>query len=172
MLNPVDDVLLPTHVVISLAGIATGCVMASGLIGGWLLRRWTAASLGTNVATDLTGYVLPATTILPSHIVGAISLIALTVAIVALYRQQLSGRWRSAFVIAAMLAVYLNLFVGVVQAFRRIPLLTVLAPTESEPPFAIAQGVLLLVFIITTWIAVKRFRETHQIRDQRKVVLS
>jgi hypothetical protein len=166
-----DDVLLVTHVVISLAGIATGCVMASGLIGGRLLRRWTAASLATNVATDLSGYVLPATTILPSHIVGAISLIALTIAIVALYRHQLRGWSRSAFVTASMLAVYLNLFVGVVQAFRRIPPLTTLAPTESEPPFAIAQGVLLLVFIAATWIAVRRFRET-QIRDSRKVVLS
>jgi hypothetical protein len=146
--------------------------MAYGLIGGRLLRGWTAASLATNVATDVSGYVLPATTILPSHIVGALSLVALIVAIVGLYQQRLAGWSRPAFVIAAMFAVYLNLFVGVVQAFRRIPPLTALAPTESEPPLAIAQGVLLVVFIAATWIAVKRFRETRQIRDPRPVVLS
>jgi hypothetical protein len=166
------DFLLVSHVVISLAGIATGCVMAAGLIGGRLQRRWTAASLVTNVATDVSGYVLPATTILPSHIVGALSLVALIVAIVALYQQRLKGWWRPAFVIAAIFAVYLNLFVGVVQAFRRIPPLTALAPTESEPPFAIAQVVLLLVFLGGTWIAVRRFREPAQVRDSRKVVLS
>jgi hypothetical protein len=94
------------------------------------------------------------------------------VAIVALYQHRLKGWWRPAFVIAAIFAVYLNLFVGVVQAFRRIPPLTALAPTQSEPPFAIAQVVLLVVFIGGTWIAVRRFREPRQVRDSRGVVLS
>jgi uncharacterized membrane-anchored protein len=115
--------------------------------------------LATTVATSLTGYLLPAATILPSHIVGAVSLVVLAVAIYALYGRRLVRHWRSAYVIAAMTALYLNLFVGVVQAFLRVPPLTALAPTQSEPPFVVAQGALFLLFLAVTALCVVRFRE-------------
>ena len=159
------NVLLIVHVALSLAGIVTGFVMAYGLIAGRLLGRWTVAFLATTVATSVTGYGLPATTILPSHIIGAVSLVALAIAMIALYGRQLLGWWRPVFVVATMLALYLNLFVGVVQAFLRIPSLTSLAPTQSEPPFVLAQGVLFVVFLAVAGLGVARFRAQPQSRQ-------
>jgi hypothetical protein len=147
--------ILVAHVVVSIVAIVAGLPVAAGLLTG-RLSRWTAAFLWTTVATSASGYLLPATELLPSHIVGAISLVALVIAIVGLYRKRLAGWWRPAFVISSTLALYLNLFVGVVQAFQKIPVLTALAPTQSEPPFAIAQGALFLLFFVVVVLAVRR----------------
>jgi hypothetical protein len=143
------------HVVLSLVGIVSGIVAVLGLIAGKRLNLSTALFLGTTVATSVTGYGFPADHLLPSHIVGAISLVVLAVAIYARYARHLAGRWRAAYAIAAVAALYFNCFVLVVQAFLKVPALNALAPTQSEPPFAMAQLAVLVLFIVTGTLAVR-----------------
>jgi len=145
------------HTILSLAGIAAGIVALFGMIGGRLLRGWTWLFLFTTILTSVTGYGFPADHILPSHIVGAISLAVLALALIALYGRHLSGGWRWVYVVTATVALYLNSFVGVVQAFRKIPALQALAPTQSEPPFQIAQLAALAIFAVLGFLAVRRF---------------
>lgn len=146
------------HVAISLVGIATGLVALLGLIGGRSLERWTAVFLSTTVLTSLTGYAFPFHGVTPGHIVGAISLVVLAVALLARYRFGLSGSWRTVYVITSTVALYLNVFVGVVQAFQKVPALNAMAPTQSEPPFAVAQSLVLLTFALLGFQAARRFR--------------
>ena len=135
------------HVLISLAGIASGLVVVFGLLRGDRMDRWTRIFLGTTVATSVTGYGFPFTQLLPSHIVGAISLVVLAVATYARSSKQLAGPWRWIYVVNAVLALYLNVFVLNVQLFLKVPALRALAPTQSEPPFAITQLITLVVFV-------------------------
>ena len=127
------------HVVISLIGIAAGVVVMFGLLGSKKLPSLTAVFLWTTVLTSVTGYFFPRDHILPSHIVGALSLIILAVALYALYVRHLTGNWRWIYVVSAVASLYLNVFVLVAQLFQKVPALKVLAPTQSEPPFLIAQ---------------------------------
>ena len=145
------------HVVLSLVGIGAGLIVMSGLLAGRLLHGWTALFLVTTVATSVTGFGFPVDHLLPSHIVGIISLVVLAVAIVALYGLHLRGVWRWIYVVCAAVALYLNVFVGVVQAFLRVPVLRAVAPHQTEPPFVITQLVVLAVFIVLTIVAAKRF---------------
>jgi hypothetical protein len=144
------------HVVLSLVGIASGLVVVLGLIAGKRLRLSNALFLGTTAATSITGYGFPFDHLLPSHIVGAVSLIVLALAIYAYYVRHLAGRWRVTYVISAVAALYFNCFVLVVQAFLKVPALNALAPTQSEPPFAIAQLAVLALFIVLGFLAVRR----------------
>jgi len=144
------------HVMISLIGIVSGAVAMLGLLGGKRLDTTTAVFLGTTVLTSLTGYGFPFDHLLPSHIVGAISLVVLAVAIYARYARRLAGRWRAAYVISAVAAFYFNVFVLVVQLFRRVPALNALAPTQSEPPFAVTQLVVLVLFLGLGFATVRR----------------
>ena len=154
--------LLFVHVALSLVGIATGLVFFYGLLTGKSHGGLTAVFLATTVLTSLTGFPLPATQILPSHIVGVLSLLLLAVAIVALYVHHLAGRWRWIYVATALAALYLNVFVGVVQSFQKLAFLKRLAPTQSEPPFLIAQVLVLALFVVLGIVAAKRFRPlTH-----------
>jgi hypothetical protein len=146
------------HVVISLIGIVTGIVVLFGMFGSHRLPGWTAVFLVTTVLTSVTGYFFPFEKILPSHIVGAISLVILAIALFALYARHAQGSWRWIYVVTATIALYLNVFVLVVQSFLKIAPLKALAPTQQEPPFAIAQGIVLLLFIVAGVLAVKRFR--------------
>ncbi|MEP6940681.1 MAG: hypothetical protein ABI846_13030 [Rudaea sp.] len=146
------------HVLMSLIGILAGLVVLNGLFGSKRLPGWTLWFLVTTIATSATGFVLPADHLLPSHIVGIISLVVLTIALFALYSRKLSGAWRAIYVMTAVLALYLNVFVLVAQAFLKVPSLHALAPTGSEPPFAIAQGIVLVLFLIAGVVAVKSFR--------------
>lgn len=146
------------HVAISLVGIVSGFVVAFGLIAGKRLDGWTTLFLTTTVLTSVTGFFLPAHKILPSHIIGAISLVVLALAIFGRYVRHLAGGWRSTYVVSSMLALYFNVFVLVVQSFMKVPALKALAPTQSEPPFAITQGVVLVLFIVLGTAAVRKFR--------------
>ena len=145
------------HVVLSLVGIAAGLVVLFGMFSSKALDGWTVLFLATTVLTSVTGFFFPSDHILPSHIVGIISLAALVVAILALYVRRLAGPWRWIYIVGAVLALYLNVFVGVVQAFQKVPLLASLAPTQSEPPFLIAQCVVLVIFIVLVIVAVRSF---------------
>jgi hypothetical protein len=148
------------HVVISLIGIGTGAVVSLGMLSGKRLDGWTALFLASTAATSVTGFGFPFDHLLPSHIVGIISLVVLAVASYARYGQRLAGGWRTAYVVGAVAAFYFNVFVLVVQLFRRVPALTALAPTQSEPPFAIAQLGVLVLFIALGVMATKAFATT------------
>ena len=146
------------HVILSLIGILAGLVVVLfGLLRSQPLSGWTALFLATTVLTSLTGFLFPFERLLPSHIVGIISLVVLAAALVALYVRRLAGSWRWIYVAGAVSALYLNAFVGVVQAFQKLPVLNVLAPTQSEPPFVIAQIVVLLLFVVLGIAAVRTF---------------
>jgi hypothetical protein len=152
------------HVVISLVGIATGLVVLAGLLNGRRRDRWTIVFLGSTIATSLTGFGFPFERVLPSHIVGAISLVVLGVALYARYVRLMAGSWRPIYSATAVAALYLNVFVLVVQLFLKVPALNALAPTQSEPPFAITQGIVFVIFVALGIAAVKRFREAASIR--------
>src|SRR5881296_1330878 len=139
------------HVVVSLVGIIAGLVVAGGLVGGKRLDRWAVVFLITTIATSATGFGFPFVTFLPSHAVGIVSLVILPVVIVAHYVKHFAGPWRRIYAAGVVLATYLNTFVLVVQLFRRLPALIVSAPTQSEPPFAITQ---LLVLALFVWLGV------------------
>jgi hypothetical protein len=145
------------HVIISLIGIVTGLVALSGMLGGRMLRGWTAAFLATTVLTSVTGFLFPFTKLLPSHVVGIISLVVLAAALLALYVFHLEGPWRWIYVVGAVLALYLNVFVAVVQAFQKLAFLQPLAPTQAEAPFIVAQVAVLALFAVLGFLAVKRF---------------
>jgi hypothetical protein len=145
------------HVILSLIGILAGLVVLFAMFGSNRVPAWTAIFLATTILTSVTGFLFPFTKLLPSHIVGIISLVILSVALVALYGNRLAGAWCWVYVASAVLALYLNVFVAVVQSFLKISALRELAPTQSEPPFAIAQGAVLLVFVALLVVAVRRF---------------
>jgi hypothetical protein len=147
------------HVVISLIAIVSGLIVMVGLLGSRRLGNWTALFLLTTIATSVTGFFFPVTQLLPSHIVGIISLVMLAIAVVARYVGHLAGSWRWIYVVTAMIALYLNVFVLVIQSFLKVGPLHALAPSvpPSEPPFAVAQGVLLALFVIATVAAVRKF---------------
>jgi len=145
------------HVVLSLVGIASGLIVVYGLMTGKRLDGWTATFLVFTVLTSLTGFLFPFTHLLPSHVVGILSLLMLAVAIVARYPRRLEGAWRRIYVICAMVALYLNCFVLVAQMFLKLPALHGLAPKGNEPPFLIAQLALLAIFVWLTIVAARRF---------------
>jgi len=145
------------HVVISLVGIATGFVVMAGMLKGQRLDTWTFWFLLFTLLTSITGYGFPFDHVLPSHIVGAISLAVLVIAIVARYAFNHAGAWRWIYVVTALLAQWLNVFVLVAQGFLKVPALKALAPTQSEPPFLIAQTVVMVLFIITGIAALRKF---------------
>ena len=146
------------HVALSLVGLASGLVVVIGLLASKRLGGWTALFLLTTVATCVTGFGFPFIQLLPSHIVGIITLVACAVAILALYIRHLIGAWRWIYVIGAVIALYLNIFVLIVQVFLKVPALHAIAPTQQEPPFLVAQLIVLALFIWLAIAAVKRFR--------------
>jgi hypothetical protein len=145
------------HVILSLVGIAAGLIVVYGLVGGKRLDNWTAIFLVFTVLTSVTGFLFPFIHLLPSHIVGILSLLVLAVAIFARYARRMEGGWRRIYVVCAMVALYLNCFVAVVQAFLKVPALHALAPHGNEPPFLIAQLALLAIFVWLTIVAARRF---------------
>jgi hypothetical protein len=128
------------HVVISLIGIFSGFLVVGGLLSSRLLPGWTKIFLWTTTLTSVTGFLFPVAHFLPSHAVGILSLVVLAFALVALYPKGLRGPWRWVYAVTAILALYLNCFVLVVQLFLKVPALHALAPTGSETPFAITQA--------------------------------
>jgi hypothetical protein len=151
------DAFTFVHVVLSLIGIATGFIVILGFVANAGMPGLTAIFLLTTVLTSATGFGFPFTKLLPSHIVGIISLVILAVAVYALYGARLSGAWRWVYVVAASAALYLNVFVLIVQLFQKVPSLHAVAPTQSETPFVGAQGLTLLIFVALGYLSVRRF---------------
>jgi len=146
------------HVAISLVAIVSGFVVLFGMLAGKRLDGWTPIFLTTTVLTSVTGFFFPRHHIMPSHIIGIISLAVLAAAIYALYIQHLVGAWRKTYVITGVIALYLNVFVLIVQLFLKIPALKALAPTQAEPPFKVTQLVVLVLFVVLGIFATIRFQ--------------
>jgi hypothetical protein len=149
------------HVLISIVAILTGFVVVAGMLTAKPCEQWTRVFLATTVATSVTGFLFPVHHFMPSHGVGIVSLIVLSIAIFVRYHRHLSRYWRPTYVITATLSLYLNVFVLVVQAFMKVPALKSLAPTQSEPPFKLTQLAVLGLFFIITIFELITFRE-HQ----------
>jgi hypothetical protein len=146
------------HVILSLVGIFSGFIVVYGLLTSRRLNGWTSIFLWSTVLTSVTGYFFPFHKLMPSHILGAMSLVTLAITIYARYTRNLAGGWRRTYVITAVLALYFNVFVLIVQLFGKIPALHELAPTQSETPFKTAQLVALLVFLVLGVLAARNFR--------------
>lgn len=145
------------HVLISLVGIGSGVMVMYGFLMGRRLDGITGIFLVSTVLTSVTGFGFPFEHLLPSHKVGILSLVILAIAIPARYAFHMAGAWRRIYVVGASAALYLNVFVLIVQAFLKVPDLKALAPTQQEPPFLVAQLVVLVIFIGLTILAAKRF---------------
>jgi len=146
------------HVVISLIGILSGLVVMFGMLARKRFDRWTVLFLATTVATSATGFFFPFHGFTPAIGVGIISLVVLAVAILARYVRHLAGAWRWIYVVSASAALYFNVFVLVVQLFQKVPDLKALAPTQSEPPFAATQFIVLILFVVLAIAALIRSR--------------
>jgi hypothetical protein len=151
-------ILTLVHVLISLIGIFSGLVVLGGMLVPRPLDGWTSVFLWTTVATSVTGFMSPVKHFMPSHAVGILSLLVLGLAIYARYGRHLVGGWRKAYVIGAVIGLYFNVFVAIVQSFEKVPAVKALAPTQSEPPFKMTQLTVLILFVILGVAAVIRFR--------------
>jgi hypothetical protein len=140
------SVLTVFHVALSLAGIASGVVVTRGLLTAKTFNGGTKTFLATTAATSITGFLFPFHGVTPAQVLGVLSLIALIIASLSFYRHHLQGTWRRTYAITAVTALYFNVFVPIVQLFRRVPALRAMAPNQSEPPFQIAQLAVLLLF--------------------------
>ena len=145
------------HVIISLIGIAAGLIVMFGMFASSRMPALTAVFLITTILTSITGFMFPFKAFGPPHAVGVISLVVLVFTVLGLYVYKLAGRWRAIYVSTAIVSLYLNVFVLVVQMFQKIPALNQFAPKGNEPPFAITQGIVLVLFALAGWQAVKRF---------------
>jgi hypothetical protein len=148
------------HVIISLIGIVAGILAMFGMLGSNRMPGMTAVFLLTTILTSATGFLFPFEGFKPSYVIGALSLVLLAIACLALYGMKLSGAWRWIYAVTALLSLYFNVFVLVIQSFLKIPALTALAPGNppSGPVFAVVQGVVLLFFVLVIIGAVRRFR--------------
>jgi hypothetical protein len=145
------------HVIISIIGIISGLVVVWGMLDSRKLAGWTAVFLAFTVLTSITGFPIPPFGFDPPRAIGIISLVLLAGAILGYYVFRLRGAWRWIYAVTAVLSLYLNVFVFVVQAFQKIAFLQHLAPTQSEPPFVVAQAIVLALFVGLGFLSVRRF---------------
>src|SRR5215813_5617466 len=152
------------HVIITLIAIGSGLIVVGGMFASHQLPGTTALFLFTTALTSVTGFLFPIHGFTPALGVGIVACVVLAIALFALYKEHLVGAWRWIYVIAAVASLYLNVFVLVVQSFAKVPALTALAPTQTEPPFAITQAVVLAIFVLITLISVIKFRPPNTAR--------
>jgi|SRR5437588_978776 uncharacterized membrane protein len=146
------------HVLISLIGIFTGLIVLAGMLAGKRLDGWSKWFLTTTILTSMTGFFFPFHSLTPAIGLGILSLLVLAVAIYARYPRQLAGAWRWIYVVTAVIALYFNVFVCVVQSFEKITALHALAPTQTEQPFKLTQLFVLAIFVVLAIAATIRFR--------------
>jgi hypothetical protein len=152
------------HVIITLVAIGSGLIVVGGMFASERLPVTTALFLFTTALTSMTGFLFPIHGFTPALGVGIVACVVLAVALFALYKERLVGPWRWIYVITAVVSLYLNVFVLVVQSFVKVAALNALAPTQTEPPFAITQAVVLAIFILITLLAVIKFRPPETMR--------
>ena len=153
------NALTAAHVLLSLVGILTGFVVISGFIRSKREIGWTKWFLITTILTSVTGFLFPFHGFTPGIGVGILSIIVLAIAVVAWGRRGTDRPWNRTFAVTSIIALYFNVFVLVVQLFEKVPALRALAPTQSEPPFAIAQLTVLLAFIALGVLSVRGHRK-------------
>ena len=146
------------HVIITLVAIGSGLIVGGGMFASNRLPLTTALFLLTTALTSLTGFLFPIHGFTPALGVGIVACVVLAVALLALYKERLVGPWRWIYVITAVVSLYLNVFVLVVQSFVKVSALNALAPTQTEPPFAVTQAAVLAIFVLITLIAVIKFQ--------------
>jgi hypothetical protein len=151
------------HVIISLIGIVAGMIVMFGMLGSKRQDGLTAIFLLFTILTSATGFLIPpliSEKLLPSHMIGILSLVLLAIACIALYAMRLAGPWRRIYVVTALISLYLNVFVLVIQSFLKVPFLHALAPSvpPAEPPFAVVQGIVLVFFVVMIVGVWRRFR--------------
>lgn len=152
------QILLLIHVLVSLTGIASGVVVLFGLLKAERLEGWTALFLTTTALTSVSGFFFPYHGFTPAIAMGIVSLVVVALALYAFYARRLNGGWRKVYVITAVLALYLNVFVAIVQAFLKIPALRALAPTQTEPIFKAAQLLAFALFVVLGIAAAMKFK--------------
>jgi hypothetical protein len=152
------------HVLISLIGVVAGFVVMAKLLTSRSSSGWTTIFLAATIVTSASGFLFPFSRLLPSHIVGIISLALLAVALFAFYVKRMHGVWRPVYIVTALLSLYLNVFVMIIQAFMKISILEGLAPTQTEPPFLIVQGVTLLCFVAVIVLAAIKYSPPRSAR--------
>lgn len=145
------------HVLISVVGIASGLIVVWGLLSSSRMSTLTAVFLLTTLLTNLTGFLFPFKGFTPAIGVGIVGTIVMAVCLAARYLKQMESGWRGVYVVTAVLSLYFNLFVLVVQLFQKVPALNAYAPTGSEPPFAIVQALVLLACLVAGFVAFRRF---------------
>ena len=145
------------HTALSLIGIIAGLVALFGLFRNNPLNSWTLLFLVTTIATTLTGFLFPFRGFTPAIGTGIVSSLVLAPTVLARYTFSLAGAWRWIYVVGAVVSLYLNCFVLVVQAFLKVPALHELAPQGTEPAFVLTQGLVLVLFVIAGFLAVRRF---------------
>jgi hypothetical protein len=146
------------HVYISLIAIGAGFIVVYGMIAARRVPLLTAVFLFMTALTSLTGFLFPFKGVTPAIVLGLLSLIVLVIAIIARRRSQTSGIWRGTYVISSILSLYFNFFVLIVQSFQKIPSVHTLAPTQTELPFKLAQLATLIVVVVVTIVAFKKYR--------------
>jgi hypothetical protein len=152
------NTLILIHVAISLVAILSGLIVLIGLLASGKLNPLNGLFIWTTLATTVTGFFFPFKGFTPAIGVGIVSLIVLAPAFYALYVKRLSGAWGRVYVVPAMIALYLNVFVLIVQSFQQIAPLKALAPTQTEAPFVAAQLITLVAFVVLTIVATRKFR--------------
>jgi hypothetical protein len=152
------------HVIITLVAIGSGLMVVGGMFASHKLPGTTALFLFTTALTSLTGFLFPIHGFTPALGVGIVACVILAVALFALYKERLVGAWRWIYVVTAIISLYLNVFVLVAQSFMKVSALNAFAPTQSEPPFAITQGIVLVIFIVICLIAIANFRPVTAVR--------
>ena len=152
------------HVIITLVAIGSGLMAVGGMFASHKLPGTTALFLFTTALTSLTGFLFPIHGFTPALGVGIVACVILAVALFALYKERLVGAWRWIYVVTAIISLYLNVFVLVAQSFMKVSALNAFAPTQSEPPFAITQGIVLGIFIVICLIAIANFRPVTAVR--------
>jgi hypothetical protein len=152
------------HVIITLVAIGSGLIVVGGMFASRRLPGTTALFLFTTALTSVTGFLFPIHGFTPALGVGIVACVILVVALFALYKERLAGAWRWIYVITAIVSLYLNVFVLIAQSFMKVSALNALAPTQSEPPFAITQAATLVLFILIGLIAVANFRPVTGVR--------
>jgi hypothetical protein len=146
------------HVIITLVAIGSGLIVVGGMFASNKLPKTTALFLFTTALTSVTGFLFPIHSFTPALGVGIVACVILAVALFGLYKERLVGAWRWIYVLTAIVLLYLNVFVLVAQSFTKVSALNALAPTQSEPPFAITQTIVLVIFILIGFIALAIFR--------------
>ena len=152
------------HAIITLVAIGSGLIVVGGMFASHRLPITTALFLFTTALTSVTGFLFPIHGFTPALGVGILACVILAVALFALYKEHLVGAWRLMYVITAVVSLYLNVFVLVVQSFGKVSALNALAPTQTEPPFAMTQAAVLAIFILITVVAVVKFRPSKEVR--------